>query len=176
MLASRNQALKVMEILILNGAGINSQNKRGRTALMMAVKNGRKEAVELLLNQNADIQIRDIDKKNALAWAEWHKIIDIVVASEIMELLLDSETFIGAVVNDSNVRIRTKPTTVNSRTIGSLDKGDKVSILGKSEKEEKILNMTAPWYKIKTEDGTVGYSYGYFFDVSVPELRAAPTF
>lgn len=54
--------------------------------------------------------------------------------------------------------------------------GDKVIILGKSEKEEKILNMVAPWYKIKTEDGTVGYSYGYFFDVNVLELKAAPTF
>ncbi len=141
MLASRNQALEVMEILLINGARINSQDKQGRTALIMAAKNGRKEAVELLLNHNADIHIKGNDKKTALDLAEWHKVVNIVVATEIIELLLDSETIIEAVANDSDVRIRTKPTTVNSRTIGSVDKGDKVIILGKSEKEEKILNM-----------------------------------
>ena len=57
-----------------------------------------------------------------------------------------------------------------------MDKGDKVIILGKSEKEEKIQNMSAYWYKIKTEDDTVGYAYGYFFDVNTVEVIDIPIF
>jgi len=88
----------------------------------------------------------------------------------------DAGAIIKAVLNDSDVRVRTKPTTKGSRIIVSLDKGDKVFILGKSKNEERIGKMSALWYKIKTEDGTVGYSYGYFFDVDENELEAAPVF
>jgi len=88
----------------------------------------------------------------------------------------DAGAIIKAVLNDSDVRVRTNPTTKGSRIIVSLDKGDKVFILGKSKNEERIGKMSAPWYKIKTEDGTVGYSYGYFFDVDKNELEAVPVF
>ena len=74
------------------------------------------------------------------------------------------------------MRVRTKPTTKGSRIIANLNKGDAVHILAKSKNEEKISGMIAPWLIIKTKDGTVGYSYGYFFDVDQDELKAAPTF
>ena len=176
MLASKDAGLEVMEILLLNGAEIDHQNGQGRTALMYAAKNGWKEAVKLLIDHNADIHIKDSDKRTALEWAERHKIVDLVIARSIIELLLESETFIEAVANDSGVRIRNKPTTSNSRTIGSVERGDKVIILGKSEREEKIQNMSAHWYKIKTEDSTIGYAYGYFFDVNTVEIEDIPTF
>ena len=83
---------------------------------------------------------------------------------------------INAVLKDSSVRMRDKPTTINSRTVGSLNKGDRVIILGKSRNEEKIGSMTAHWYRIKTENGTIGYSYGYFFDADSLELKSVPTF
>lgn len=175
-LASKDTGLEVMEILLLNGAVIDHQDRQGRTALMMAAKNGWKEAVTLLLSHDADIHIKDNNNKTALELAEWHKNIDLAAGTEILELLLESEPIIEAVANDSGVRIRNKPTTSNSRTIGSVDRGDEVIILGKSEGEEKIQNMLAHWYKIKTEDNTVGYAYGYFFDINTVEIEDIPTF
>ena len=57
-----------------------------------------------------------------------------------------------------------------------MDRGDQVLILAKSRDVEKIEDMVACWYRIKTESGIVGYSYGYFFDVDEWEVAAAPTF
>ncbi len=74
------------------------------------------------------------------------------------------------------MRVRSKPTTKGSRIIGSLGKGDVVLIIGKSWGEERIGKMSALWYMIITEDGKIGYSYGYFFDVDEDELEAAPLF
>ena len=176
MLASKDTGLEVMEILLLNGAVIDYQDRQGRTALMMAAKNGWKEAVAFLLNHDADIHIKDNNNKTASEFAEWHKNINLMVGREIIELLMESGSTIKAVANDSGVRIRNNPTTSNSRTIGSVDRGDEVIILGKSEKEEKIQNMMAHWYKIKTEDRTIGYAYGYFFDINTVEIEDIPTF
>ena len=39
-----------------------------------------------------------------------------------------------------------------------------------------IQQMVAHWYRIRKEDGTTGYSYGFFFDVDPWELQALPTF
>ncbi len=138
--------------------------------LINASRNGEEEKVISLINAGVDVNVVDINGSTA-----------IMVASEyghtnIITLLFAAGTEIKSVLNDSSVRIRDKPTTNNSRTIGSLNKGDRVVILGKSRNEEVISSMTAPWYKIRTDAGTIGYSYGYFFDVDVRELMAVPTF
>jgi ankyrin repeat protein len=176
MLASSDSAVEVMELLLLNGALINHQNKQGITALTKATREGWKEAVKVLLDSGADIHIRDKDNKNALYYAEEYSAVDRVVSREIMEMLKNSETVIEASANDSGIRIRNNPTTSNSRVVGSVNKGDKVIIFGKSEKEEKIQNMTAYWYKIQTEDNIVGYAYGYFFDVRTVAIKDIPVF
>jgi len=66
-----------------NVADIDFQNSQGRTALMIAAKNGQRKAVELLLDHNANVHIRDKDDKTALKWAQWHRVVDRVVAEEI---------------------------------------------------------------------------------------------
>ena len=88
----------------------------------------------------------------------------------------DASAVVEAVLNDSDVRVRTKPTSEGSRVVGNLAKGDVVYILGKSKNEEKIGNMSAHWYKIETKDGMAGYSYGYFFDVDQDKLKAVPEY
>ncbi len=107
-----------------------------------------------IAEENGNIKIVEMLGKTL----EMELISELVDAMEIIELLLESETIIEAVANDSGVRIRNNPTASNSSTIGSVDRGDEVIILGKSEREEKIQNMLAHWYKIKTEDSTVGYA------------------
>ena len=138
--------------------------------LIEAAKNGQIDRVQALLDTGADVNAKDDLGKTALMVAAKQGHNDIVM------LLLERGAIIQAILNDSNVRIRNKPTIENSKTIGNLDKGDKVIILGKSRNEDTIQNMVAPWFKIKTEDGTVGYSYGYFFIIDSWELKATPTF
>ncbi len=87
MLASQDSGVDVMEILLNNGSNIDFQNSQGRTALMIAAKNGQRKAVELLLDHNADVHIKDQDDKTALKWAQWHKVVDRVVAKEIEDAL-----------------------------------------------------------------------------------------
>jgi len=58
---------------------------------------------------------------------------------------------IGIVTGD-RVRVRTKPTTVKSKTIGYANAGDKVVILDKSIKKAKIGTMENHWYRIKYND------------------------
>ena len=86
----------------------------------------------------AEIAFYNGDKKLRLASPDRYAGVEMILLAAGAEI---------AVLNDSDVRIRTTPTTRGSRVIGSLDKGNKVFILGKSEK------------------GVAGYSYGYFFDI-----------
>ena len=98
------------------------------------------------------------------------------MAHQIAKLLLEHGSVIRAVLNDSDVRIRDRPATRGSRVLGNLNAGDTVVILARSPTDEAIGNMTAPWYRIKDPRGTVGYSYGFFFDADGWEIAAAPTF
>jgi len=95
---------------------------------------------------------------------------------ELVGVLFDAGAEIYSTLNDSSVRIRNLPTTSGSMTIGSLNRGDRVVILGRSRDKETISSMTAYWYKIRTEDGIVGYSFGYFFDTDPRDLPTLPTF
>jgi hypothetical protein len=68
------------------------------------------------------------------------------------------------VLNDSEVRVRGKPNLEGTPT-GALQKGQHVVILDETEDKMQIGDMEAKWYKIETEEGLIGWSYGYFIDV-----------
>jgi hypothetical protein len=68
------------------------------------------------------------------------------------------------VLNDSEVRVRGKP-NLEGTPIGALQKGQHVVILDETEDKMQIGDMEAKWYKIETEEGLIGWSYGYFIDV-----------
>lgn len=46
--------------LLLAGAEMNVQDKDGKTALMVAIINGHQDLVELLLQRNADITVKNL--------------------------------------------------------------------------------------------------------------------
>lgn len=46
--------------LLVCGAQVNLQDKDGKTALMVAIINGHQELVELLLQKNADITVKNL--------------------------------------------------------------------------------------------------------------------
>jgi hypothetical protein len=68
------------------------------------------------------------------------------------------------VLNDSEVRVRGKP-NLEGTPIGALQKGQHVVILDETEDKMQIGDMEAKWYKIETEEGLIGWSYGYFIDI-----------
>ncbi len=68
------------------------------------------------------------------------------------------------ILNDSKVRIRKEP-NLDGEQLGYLNKGQKVSILEETDQKMKIGEMDAVWYKVETEDGVVGWAYGWFIDI-----------
>jgi len=76
---------------------------------------------------------------------------------------LNIETRYG-VLNDSRVRIREAP-DLQGKHIGYLDKDQRVEIVDQTDEKMKIGDMEAVWYKIRTENGVIGWVYGWFIDV-----------
>lgn len=66
-------------------------------------------------------------------------------------------------LNDSCVRLRENP-NLEAKHLGFLNKGDKVKVLDRSGIKVQIREMNDYWYKVKTEDGTVGWAYGHFIN------------
>jgi|GEM_PF-6428128 len=56
----------------------NSKNKNGKSALMLAVWQNKKQIAEFLLQNGADINARDKDGKSALMLAVWQENLEII--------------------------------------------------------------------------------------------------
>ncbi|MDC7127090.1 MAG: SH3 domain-containing protein [Spirochaetales bacterium] len=70
-----------------------------------------------------------------------------------------------ATLNDDRVRMREWP-LLDAKHIAFLEKGEKVEVLDRSGIKVKIDNMEDYWYKLRRQDGTEGWSYGYFLDLA----------
>ena len=68
------------------------------------------------------------------------------------------------VLTDDKVRIRKRP-NLNGKHIAYLQKDDIVEIINRTEKKMKIGDMDDFWYKIRTNDGIYGWTYGFFVDI-----------
>lgn len=66
-------------------------------------------------------------------------------------------------LNDSNVRIREKP-SLEANIITTLDKDKLLKIIEVSDEKMKISDMNSYWYKVILESGQIGWIYGYFVD------------
>lgn len=73
MIASENGYSDIVKLLLERKVYVDAVNEwTGRTALIIASKNGHYDIVELLLESNADIDIKDMEKKTALMHVEYH--------------------------------------------------------------------------------------------------------
>ena len=72
--------------------------------------------------------------------------------------------YIFGVLNDTYVRIRQEP-NLDGVKVGYLHKDQCVQILDQTEEKMQIGDMLSIWYKVRTEDGTEGWAYGYFVDI-----------
>jgi len=75
---------KVLKILIELGMDINKQNERGKTVLHVIASNGKLDAVKFLIEQGANLDLRDSDHQGtSVAWAHFSN------QPEIRDYLLD---------------------------------------------------------------------------------------
>lgn len=76
-----NLSLEIFTELLDKGLNPQDQDNKGLTILMRAVKNGRKDIVELLIDRGVDIWVRDKERKTAFDYARENN------KKEIMDLL-----------------------------------------------------------------------------------------
>ena len=84
-LINRAEKIKAIRVLLSIGADPNIRNKSGKTALMMAVSQGKLPIVDLLLKNGADPNIRDKDGNTALMYVRGFG----QTGNPIIELLLE---------------------------------------------------------------------------------------
>ncbi|KAK2764809.1 NACHT and ankyrin domain-containing protein [Colletotrichum kahawae] len=87
----------VAQLLIEKGAGINTTNKEGRTALMLASLNGHEAVARLLIEKGADINTQSNGGWTALMWAS------LKGHEAVAQLLIEK----GAGINTTNKEGRT---------------------------------------------------------------------
>jgi hypothetical protein len=69
-----------------------------------------------------------------------------------------------AKINDSNVRMRQEP-DLKSAVISHLSKETPVTVLEITPSKTKIDNVEAPWYLVRTWEGSQGWIFGAFMDI-----------
>lgn len=78
--------VKLVKVLLDNGANVDARDNRGRTGLIWAAFKNQDEVVKLLLESGADTEIRDDRGCTALVWALRN------AHTEIVEMLLKYRT------------------------------------------------------------------------------------
>ena len=69
---------------------VNARDHRGRTALMLASRNGKIELVKLLIKKGADVNLQDNQNKTALIWVCNNGIVEIDGSIEIARFLIEN--------------------------------------------------------------------------------------
>lgn len=171
LIAVQRSLIEIVRVLLDAGADVNAPSDWGAAPIQSASAMGYDDMVKILLNAGADPNFKTLNNRGTALMEAMSN-----ANTSTVGLLIRAGAIVEATLNDSDVRIRTVPTTTSGKTLGALNKGDKVRILGKSAQEERIGNMMDSWLKIETQDGTIGYSYGYFFDYDGYFASFLPTF
>jgi len=89
-MASRNNHVETVQLLIARNANIEARSYLGRTALHMTAQYGCEATAKLLLDHGANIEAQDLDNKTAIHIASW------INHDETARLLIANNANIGA--------------------------------------------------------------------------------
>jgi ankyrin repeat protein len=67
--SSYDGELAHVEVLLMKGATVNSQDQKKRTPLILASSNGHLAVVEFLVSKGAEVNLKDSDRQTALMYA-----------------------------------------------------------------------------------------------------------
>ncbi len=184
MLASRENGLETVNVLLAHKALLNQQSAGGHTALLAAIQNANVAISTLLLEHGADPSLANDKGWNPLYMAVKMRslekgtmpnpVIDLAGMYGVIELLLDK----GA---DVNARLQADTEVHNSIRSTWLDEAGATPFLRASLcadlKVMKLLLERGADPKIAATDGTtalmalagVGYTKGFMRDVGTPE-------
>ena len=123
-----------------------------------------KSMLKYVQKEDAPLLLRELEYFQGES-AEYLKISISKKIRLIEKLLKYDETLKGkkiAFITGERVRIRKDPVIVKQNVISTLNYGDKVTIVKRSEKMEKLENENNYWYKIQLIDNTTGWVFGKY--------------
>ncbi len=184
---SNNKGLKIFEelgCLYFSGAKYNEKNSTDEwNTETISVKDGKTSGgIEYTLETQSVRLPKSADAKNCTRFIFYVYNFDVNQCAKLKFIsysenyqndltefleIVDSIEFPvehKGIMNDSQVRIRSKA-GLKSEILGVLNKGDKVTVIGRSEKKEVIDGKEAYWYKIKLADNTFGWIFGAYVDL-----------
>lgn len=93
------------------------------------------------------------------------KVLTLIVIFTL--LMINVSLAVPGKVNDSNVRVRSGPSTEGTETLTNLYLNEPV----------EVIEQTGDWYKVELKDGTIGYIFAEYVNVSgtVPGSEPAVT-
>lgn len=143
-IACRNQNLKIIKLLVENGADVNFIDNNGRTALFDAInaKNANKEIIRYLIANGADIHKEDNNGISPLSFAESNKISLVKVLTE-HEKIKPSETPLSNITNNEQ--------SILDKMVLQKKVIDKLKDDVKSIKEKTNNNQILDEYKIQID-------------------------
>jgi murein DD-endopeptidase MepM/ murein hydrolase activator NlpD len=83
----------------------------------------------------------------------------------------EADQALYAFISKTGVRLRTEPSGTAAVT-GRLDKGEKVELLAKSDREEMIQGASAPWILVKRFAGQSGWVFGHYITTRDPLAKS----
>lgn len=103
--ACKNQNLKIVKLLVENGADVNLIDNNGQTALFNAInaKNANKEIIRYLIGNGADIHKEDNNGISPLSFAESSKVSLVKILKEHVEIKLSENQDSNIVANYQNL-------------------------------------------------------------------------
>jgi len=117
---------EIVRVLLEAGADPNGGRSEEGSPLFDAAYKGQMESASLLVAAGADVHAKGKIYGDARFPPQEMDVMS-VAGLEIVRFLVDRGT-LTAVLNDSDVRVRDRPTTEGSNTIGMFQKGNEVTV------------------------------------------------
>lgn len=86
------------------------------------------------------------------------------VLGKDIDILAEPESVLYGAVNDTNVRLRERP-NLQGKQLRLLNHGTPVEVIEETLEPMKVGTAEAIWYRVKLEDGTIGWMYGQYLDL-----------
>lgn len=142
----------------------------GATPLETAVRLGDRTMAALLIDRGAPLSATSFSyrgPRNLLSAAADEDMKSFLRARGVPSVIELQPPVAGIAREDAN-RLRAGP-SLDAAVLGKTMRGDRVTVLALSAEEFQIDGQRAPWYRVRTASGLVGWTFGAYYSVSAWE-------